>query len=965
MIMAKFKPAIKVGFSLVEIILAVALFGLFVTALVGLLMNSYGSNFQAEEKDKATLAAQQGLEAVWSIRRQAWNLLENGNHGLSNANGYWEFLNNSDLLEDKYTRTITIADACRNISGNIVDCSEGGAVIDLYSKKVTSKVTYPAITGINSEVELISYLTTWQSKNWLQTDWSSGSGQSRWFDDTRYWTDDGNIDYSSSGEIKLKNLGGGCGTKIWPFSTPADYTYDPTKIEITGGFAQLKAQAGGSSGTTLNPDFDLNTNNWTYDDWDQGSGEVNVSGIRHSTLGNPSGWVDINIPKGRDDKVGGFWRQAFTTTVNNPIVTVNFDWQVTQYNPTPNTFQLYVFVDNSPGAPIVSQQVWSSGEITATRNWTSQTNIDASSKVTTAGTYYLKIAVWIETSSSNTGPFTIGYDNVKLDWSGTGISYPTNQPTVNPNASYLATGIERWNSFAETAQKNGGEIYYQLSDDDGVTWYYWNGATWSVAGSNNYNAASVVNTNISSFPTTTAKIMFKSFLNSDGTQQVKLDEVEVSCAKFYTWPFSTPADYTYDPAKIEVAGGFAQLITQAGSPVGGQTTNPDFNIGLSPWTFGRWGTANPTGSWASSGGNPGGNAQIQFPLTKNRIAGGYFEQSFAVTAQTIAAASLNLDWRISQYTRLADNLTLYVFVDTTSGNPTIGQEVWSSGNQSGTRPWTSVTNIDVRSKITGPGTYYLKIVVYVDYPTANAQYTVGYDNVWLIWSGTATSGYPIDNPNINPVISYSAPTIEHWTSFAETAQKNGGEIYYQLSDNDGATWYYWNGATWSVAGASQYSPADIVNTNISYFPTTTAKIMFKSFLESDGTQPVKLDRVTVGFGQGAGALYATQGQLESSAFNTGNPSAFNFLSWVENIPSDSQDIQVQLATAPDSSGIPGSWSDWLGPLGANTYYESGAEILIPLSNGHNDDQWLKYKVILKGDGSNTPVLEEIKINYTP
>ena len=103
----------------------VALFGLFATALIGLLINSYGSNFQAAERDRATLYAQEGLEAVWSIRRQAWNLLTNGDHGLDSARGYWQFAGNSDLLEDKYTRVITITDVCRS-GGDIVDCGVVG-----------------------------------------------------------------------------------------------------------------------------------------------------------------------------------------------------------------------------------------------------------------------------------------------------------------------------------------------------------------------------------------------------------------------------------------------------------------------------------------------------------------------------------------------------------------------------------------------------------------------------------------------------------------------------------------------------------------------------------------------------------------------------------------------------------------------------------------------------------------------
>jgi len=208
--MNNFKPKFcqrQNGFSLVEIILTVALFGLFATALLGLLMNSYGSNFQASERQKATLYAQQGLEAVWSIRRQAWNLLANGDYGLANSGGYWQFFGSSDLLENKYSRVVTIADVCRDGGGNIVDCP--GGLVDLYTKKATVRVSYPAITGVGNEISLVSYLTNWQSKNWIQTDWVGGPGQSQWLDGTKYDSDDGNIDVSTSGQVSLVNLSSG------------------------------------------------------------------------------------------------------------------------------------------------------------------------------------------------------------------------------------------------------------------------------------------------------------------------------------------------------------------------------------------------------------------------------------------------------------------------------------------------------------------------------------------------------------------------------------------------------------------------------------------------------------------------------------------------------------------------------------------------------------------------------------
>jgi len=140
----------KKGFSLIEVILAVAIFGLFATALIGLLMSSYGGNFQSEERNVAVLYAEEGSEAVWSIRRQAWNLLANGDHGLDNSSGYWQFSGTSESLNDgKYTRVITIEDACRDGSGNLVECPAG--TVDLYTKKITTTVTYTALTLVSNE----------------------------------------------------------------------------------------------------------------------------------------------------------------------------------------------------------------------------------------------------------------------------------------------------------------------------------------------------------------------------------------------------------------------------------------------------------------------------------------------------------------------------------------------------------------------------------------------------------------------------------------------------------------------------------------------------------------------------------------------------------------------------------------------------------------------------------------------
>lgn len=518
----------KKGFSIIEIIVGIAVFSLSVSSIATMVVGAYGSNLQAGLRSEAHSYAVQGIEAARSIRERGWNLLQNGNHGLTDTSGYWEFSGASDDL-DPFTRVITIEDVYRDASGDIAP----SGTLDLHTKKIISQVTWQTVYGVTNDVTLTAFATNWRTEVWPQTDWSGGDGQAIWSDTTKFWSET-DIDYSTSGEIKLQSAGAPCAGYNWTFDTPGNYSYDSGKIEVTGGYAQLKEITTSVSGDLTNQTFDSNANGWTYADWQQDWYDPNANGAWTGSYGNPPGSIYVDVPASSiwGSDVGGYWEQSFTVTADTlTSAQVNFDGRVLRYDPTPNTFQVYVFVDSSSGAPTIGNEVWSSGEITGTSGWTSIGPIDASSKITGSGTYYFKIAVWTETGFLTfDGPYTVLFDNINLHWEGTTSSYPTDNPSINPTSSYSPSSIDSWTAFTETANKNGGEIYYQISDDDGTTWYYWDGSSWSAAGATDYNTASVINDNIWKFSSANGKIMFKAFLESDGSQLVQLDEVGVDCA---------------------------------------------------------------------------------------------------------------------------------------------------------------------------------------------------------------------------------------------------------------------------------------------------------------------------------------------------------------------------------------------------------------------------------------------------
>ncbi|MBD3311547.1 MAG: hypothetical protein GF349_03555 [Candidatus Magasanikbacteria bacterium] len=1212
----------KTGQTLIEVIIAMTIFALISSALITLSVGSFNALSQGGEQTEAEALAQEAIEAIKSIREGAWNEIQYSKSAVSTSTGEWVFVGEGTEEQiGQYRRLIIFDDVCRDANDDIVACP--GLYTDIHTKKVTVTVTWEIRDGVENIVERIAYLTNWDSHEWVQRDWSGGSGQPIWSDITRYYTDDGNINYSTAGEVKLAGSGSGgsacagytwnfstssgysfnpseievvSGTARlageigdsggiedgtfssstntdydWPFTTAGNYTYDSDKIQITGGVAELvpdqsvfrikeyyigsgqfsgnsynltldqdladnyfvivrgsdgdgsstgnrgpdenyialtadpngtgdlgvsgandrltftrnnsvdgwigvvtvveclqacssagfelldvqdishgsgvgsgtdnsgtswsdidqvmimagfngsgcrtpetsngnndvchikywpsssnvinwernytgnsanstamvlewgsewtvqrvnitgtaggnganaigeyntasissvsrvntwvwgvgyttddgigdsaegtlitlgngvaenlsesqvavgqeytdnknfevyalthddltvdyrfKAdgdsgnltydqdvdivnddsarmalsyngcngtggawprpifsaryldddtvrlerrrsgqpfpawvqginfsgiESTGSSSTTLNPGFDVDASNWGYSDWDQGGGEVDVTGYRATSGGNPGGYAEINIPSGGNDEVGGFGYQAFTVSEDNPIVTLDFDWQVSAYDATPDTFQLYVFVDSSAGAPTIGQEVWSSGEISATQGWTSQVNIDASSKVTTAGTYYLKIAVWVETPGGpGTGPFTIGYDNILLTWEYLpDAMYPTDNPDIYPNSSYSASGVQSWDSFTETAIKGTGEIYYQLTIDNGINWYYWGGSSWDVAGVMDYNTASVIDTNISSLSTSGEQIKFKAFLESDGTSQVRLDNINIGIIPDWVWAFS------------------------------------DWGVG--------GGEVTPVGSYQSSGGNPGGYADITVPQGTNDEVGGYWEQAFTTT-QDDPNVTIDFDYRVLDYNSTPDLAEIRVYLDTSSGAPS--NQVGSSITVSGEGGWTGASQIDASSAVSSAGTYYLKMALWVETGNNDGPYTVGFDNVDLNWEA---GGYPDNIPGINPVASYEPSSVDTWTGISVSSTKNGGEVYFQISDDDGSTWYYWGGSSWDVAGAGDYNTTSTINENLWQFDADEGKIMFKAFLESDGTHQVTIDDV--------------------------------------------------------------------------------------------------------------------------
>lgn len=124
--------------------------------------------------------------------------------------------------------------------------------------------------------------------------------------------------------------------------------------------------------------------------------------------------------------------------------------------------------------------------------------------------------------------------------------YATTNPTIDIDAVVLASVSGQapmaWNSFTETIFFAGLDaIKYTLSNDGGIIYKYWDGATWSnSAGYVQSNTGTEINTNIASFPLTASGMKIRVYLHSeDGTTTPSIGNLTVNFDD-YIYPTTNP-----------------------------------------------------------------------------------------------------------------------------------------------------------------------------------------------------------------------------------------------------------------------------------------------------------------------------------------------------------------------------------------------------------------------------------------
>jgi Tfp pilus assembly protein PilV len=142
------------GQTILEVVTAVALISISVAALVGLAVAAVRSSTSASSRSKASSYAEEGLEAVRSIRDRGFlvlddcltNICASGTCGLAWTGTEWECHDGADTLDGFYTRGFTLTDV------------PGAGVSKLY---VQVDVSWNDPSGSHT-VSLDAFLTDWR-----------------------------------------------------------------------------------------------------------------------------------------------------------------------------------------------------------------------------------------------------------------------------------------------------------------------------------------------------------------------------------------------------------------------------------------------------------------------------------------------------------------------------------------------------------------------------------------------------------------------------------------------------------------------------------------------------------------------------------------------------------------------------------------------------------------------------------
>ena len=1003
-----YKLSLNRGQSLLEVIIAMAIFVLIASALASMAVGSFAALEQGGEQTEAEGLAQEGIEAVRAIRDRAWNEVRFTTSTVATSALGWGFgAEGSTQTIGQYTRTISFENVCRNSSSDIAACPASST--DPHVRKVTSAVSWTTAVGAVNIVERVGLFANWDSRDWKQTNWAGGTGQTIWSDITKYLSDDGRVNATGTpGQVTLAAGAGG----NWVRSGGAEFV-DTSDTDFNAGtFTSTTVTGTGDEASVV-----LATNTlWALH---QDSGVVTN--------------LDLDAVRGASSD------RIWAVGNNGIILEYNGTSWVSTSSPTSNLLHgLYVSTSTEAWASGASGVIlkydgasWTLHTDTGNESWNSIYMVSSTEGWVVGDQgkiFFYNGTAWSSTSSpvsggvklnsifmvSSTDGWIVGSAGNILRYNGTIWSVHTDTGNHTWNAVYMVSATDGWavggsgairrfngSTWSSVTSPTNNDItdVFMVSATDG--WavaaqgqiLHYDGASWSVhtdLGNQGWNSVYMVNSTEGWAVGSSGVIAIYGALYTSGTFLSRIFDGGSSTTTWtgLAWTQTLPS------------GSSITVATRSGN------------------------TPTPDGTWSSFSAELSNNVDSEITSP----AGRYFQYRLTMTRGTNPLQTPSFhDITIVYNAATTENLNDLSAVSSTdiwavgNGGKIIHYDGnnWSQFTDTGSETWNSVSMVSANdgwtvgsagairqyngstwSAVTSPTTKGLQSVAMV---SSTEGWAVGDTGTIIQYNGTSWSTVSSPtNSALNDVFVVNATDVwavgasgkilrytgASWAVHTDVGN-NVLESIYIVSSSDGwavgaagEIWRY-NGTTWSLfvdTGAETWLSVWMVSANdgwlvgqngdIRHFdgtswsavssPTNQHLDAVMMITESDGWA-VGNRGVILHFSREA--LYLTSGSLVSSQFDMGDPSPAQVLEWDETIPSGCSacTIRLQLRVAPDSGGSPGTFTSYFGAGGVGTYFTTSTGSLIP--DTFNWNQWMQYRAELASDGQQTPALLEVRVNY--
>ncbi len=393
------------GATLVEVLVAIALAGIVLPALMLAITSANAINPSSSQQLYANSLLHQLMEVTRNVREKGWsNVATNGTYHPTISGSSWSLTSGTTTVSG-FTESIIISSVQRNTSDAIV--SSGGTV-DPSTKYIVATVTWT--TPANGSVSSSTYLTRWQNNaTWTQTTQSDFNGGTL----TNTVTTN-----NTGGEVQLAN-----GTPNWAVPSVAG------SYNITGNVSGLSVYY------------------------------ATISGTPYAFVGYATGMAIVNVSNPASPTLTG----TYTTTaaVNGIYVS-----GTTAYLATAITTSQFIIVNvSNPASPVIDGSLRVGGAKAAnnvTVNGT--TAYIVSNTATGTNKDFNIINVSNPAAPSVTGGLKIGANNTGVVVSGNYAYISTSTSTKQLNVVNIATPTNPTSSTTVNLGANGTGIVLSGSD---------------------------------------------------------------------------------------------------------------------------------------------------------------------------------------------------------------------------------------------------------------------------------------------------------------------------------------------------------------------------------------------------------------------------------------------------------------------------------------------------------------------